>query len=201
MSQSMTIISRIKSYQRDNPEANIFTILSHSIIGAIRIVLAKIYLRNCNAVGKYVSVHGKPVIGNLGVMKFENEVRIWSAIVQAKLYTGKKGKLIVGHNSRLNGVHIDAQELVQIGKNVRIAPYTIILDSDFHNISNHFAEGASSPIIIKDNVWIATRATILKGVTIGENSVVAAGAVVTKDIPPNCVAGGIPAKVIKFLKP
>jgi len=57
----------------------------------------------------------------------------------------------------------------------------------------------SKPIVIKRNVWIATAATILAGVTIGANSVVAAGAVVTKDVPPNCVVAGVPAKVIKHL--
>src|SRR5690606_36919637 len=100
-------------------------------------------------------------------------------------------------NSRLNGVHIDAREMVRIGDNVRIAPYSIILDSDFHDIKDHFSEGSTKAIIIEDNVWIATRVMILKGVRIGRNSVIAAGAVVTKDIPPNCIAGGIPAKIIK----
>ncbi len=146
-----------------------------------------------------VSVNGKPVIGNLGEIVLGDEVRVWSTIVQAKLYTGKKGKLIVGRNSRLNGVHIDARELIQIGENVRIAPYTIILDSDFHDLKDHFADGASQPIIIEDDVWLATRCTILKGVRIGKGAVVATGAVVTKDVPPRSVVAGVPAKVIKIL--
>lgn len=54
-----------------------------------------------------------------------------------------------------------------------------------------------SPIVIESNVWIGAGATILPGVTIGENSVVAAGAVVTKDVPPNTIVGGVPAKFIK----
>jgi acetyltransferase-like isoleucine patch superfamily enzyme len=55
------------------------------------------------------------------------------------------------------------------------------------------------PITIKRNVWIATAATILAGVTVGENAVVAAGAVVTKDVQPNCMVAGVPAKVVKRL--
>jgi acetyltransferase-like isoleucine patch superfamily enzyme len=55
------------------------------------------------------------------------------------------------------------------------------------------------PIKIKRNVWIATAATIIAGVTVGENSVVAAGAVVTKDVQPNCVVAGVPARVVKRL--
>jgi acetyltransferase-like isoleucine patch superfamily enzyme len=57
----------------------------------------------------------------------------------------------------------------------------------------------SKPIIIKRNAWIGAAATILPGVIIGENSVVAAGAVVSKDVPPNTVVGGVPAKVIKTI--
>jgi acetyltransferase-like isoleucine patch superfamily enzyme len=57
----------------------------------------------------------------------------------------------------------------------------------------------SKPIVIKRNAWIGAAATILPGVTIGENSVVAAGAVVTKDVPPNTIVGGVPAKVIKTI--
>ena len=55
----------------------------------------------------------------------------------------------------------------------------------------------SEPIHIEKNCWIAFRATILSGVTVGEGSIVAAGAVVTKDVPPFSVVGGVPAKVIK----
>ncbi|MBX2895944.1 MAG: acyltransferase [Cyclobacteriaceae bacterium] len=133
-------------------------------------------------------------------MEFDDEVRIWSNIIQAKLYTGPTGKLIVGKNSRLNGVHIDARQLIVIGENVRIAPYTIILDSDFHDLQNHFEDGINKPVVIENNVWIATRATILKGVTIGEGAVVAAGAVVTKNVPAFTVVAGVPARPIKNLK-
>jgi len=54
-----------------------------------------------------------------------------------------------------------------------------------------------APIVIEDNVWIGTRAIILKGVTIGEGSVVGAGAVVTRSVPPGVLVGGVPARVIR----
>jgi acetyltransferase-like isoleucine patch superfamily enzyme len=57
----------------------------------------------------------------------------------------------------------------------------------------------SKPIVVKRNAWIGAAATILPGVTIGENSVVAAGAVVTSDVPPNTIVGGVPAKIIKTI--
>lgn len=57
-----------------------------------------------------------------------------------------------------------------------------------------------APIVLGRNVWVGANVTILQGVTIGDNSVVAAGAVVTKDVPPNTVVGGVPARVIKTIE-
>lgn len=197
MSSIAIIKSKLDNYKAQNPGSSTFDFVINIMRGSWRILMAKIYLRKVTKLGKMVSVNGKPIVDNQGEMVFGDEVRVWSPIVRAQLYTGKKGKLIVGRNARLNGVHIDARELVQIGENVRIAPYTIILDSDFHDTKDHFSDGASSPVIIERDVWIATRATILKGVTIGHGSVIAAGSVVTKSIPPKSVAGGVPARVLK----
>ncbi|WP_410772132.1 sugar O-acetyltransferase [Fontibacillus sp. BL9] len=78
-----------------------------------------------------------------------------------------------------------------IGMNVTIATLNHGLSLETRNTTY------SSPVIIGENVWIGSNATILPGVTIGSNSVVAAGAVVTKDVPENTVVAGVPAKVIK----
>lgn len=192
--------SKVNALRQQNPELSFWEITMKIIQSGLRILAAKYYLRNCQKVGKFVSVNGKPKIDNLGEMQFDDEVRIWSTIVKAKLYTGKNGKLLVGKNSRINGAHIDAQNLIKIGDNVRIAPYTIILDSDYHDVKNPFSDVSGQPIVIEDNVWIATRSTILKGVTIGRGSVIATGAVVTKDVPENCIAAGVPARVIKKIR-
>ena len=168
-------------------------------LGLWRLLLARIYLARCNRVGRLVSVNGKPLIRNKGVIHLDDEVRVWSDINRAKIFVDKGASLEVGSNSRINGVHISVSNKVIIGQNVRMAPYTVIMDSDYHDVNNHFAEGARLPIIIKDNVWLALRSTVLKGVTIGEGAVVAAGALVTKDVPPYTVVAGVPAKVIKKL--
>jgi len=57
------------------------------------------------------------------------------------------------------------------------------------------------PIIIEDNVWICEGAIILGGVLVGKNAIIAANSVVTKDVPPNCIVGGIPAQIIRTLTP
>ena len=59
---------------------------------------------------------------------------------------------------------------------------------------------SKGPVIIEDNVWIGDKATVLPGVTIGKGAIVAANAVVTKDVPPYCIVAGIPAKIVKEIK-
>lgn len=86
---------------------------------------------------------------------------------------------------------------ITIDDNVLIAPKVSLL-SEGHPVSPHERHSLRvGPIHIKKNAWIGAGAIILQGVTVGENSVVAAGAVVSSDVPDDCVAGGIPARVIK----
>ena len=86
---------------------------------------------------------------------------------------------------------------IDIGDDVMIGPNVSIITSS-HPLepSQRRACVIAKPIVIEKNVWIAAGATIIGGVTIGENSVVAAGSVVTRDVPPNSLAGGNPARVI-----
>ena len=108
----------------------------------------------------------------------------------------------IGENfySNHNLVILDCAK-VKFGDNVFIAPncgfYTAEhpLDAETRNKGSEYAK----PIIIGNNVWIGGGVQILSGVTVGNNSVVAAGAVVTKNVPDNSVVAGVPAKVIKFL--
>ena len=81
--------------------------------------------------------------------------------------------------------------------NVLIGPQ-VKLVTENHPLDPATRKGLiTKPIVIKQNAWIGAGATILPGVTIGENSVVAAGAVVSKDVPDNTVVGGIPARILK----
>ncbi len=207
MANSATIKSRIagklSSLKQENENYSslriIVVFVQDFIQGIWRMFLAKIYLSSCE-LGKFVSVNGRPLVKNKGQIQLGDEVRVWSKINKAKLFVDKDAVLVVGRNSRINGVHISASHKVIIGQNVRMAPYTIIMDNDYHNVNNHFESGEMSPIVIEDDVWLALRSTVLKGVTIGKGAVVAAGSVVTKDVPSYTVVGGVPAKVIKKLK-
>lgn len=198
------MFSRVKKrwsqYKKKHDHEENSRLMGLVILIAYRLIMARIYLRKCNKIGSFVRIYGKPHINNLGKIYLADDVRVWSNVERAKLYTGKNGILKIGNNSRINGAHIDAQERIEIGKNCRIAPYTLILDSDFHDVKEHFQNVKGEAIIIEDNVWITSRATILKGVTIGEGAVVAAGAVVTKDVAPYTLVGGVPAKKIRDIK-
>ena len=76
-----------------------------------------------------------------------------------------------------------------------------VTDSDWHDIYNRNSFGKTDPIDIADNVWIGDSAIVCKGVSIGENSIIGAGAVVVDAIPSNCVAAGNPARIVKHLDP
>lgn len=100
------------------------------------------------------------------------------------------------------GVRITSAAKVTIANNCMIANGAYISDADWHGIYDRLQTvGDSAPVALQENVWIGDSAIICKGVTIGENSIVGAGSVVAKDIPPNSIAVGNPAKVVKTLDP
>ena len=131
---------------------------------------------------------------------------------------GPQGTCSVGDFTLLNGALIMAQERITIGSYCLVSWNVGIADSDFHPLdpaarrvdaqalAPYFADRPerpkidTRPVTIADNVWIGMHAVILKGVEIGENSVVAAGAVVTKSVPPNVVVAGNPAIVVRQLQ-
>jgi acetyltransferase-like isoleucine patch superfamily enzyme len=84
---------------------------------------------------------------------------------------------------------------ITIGKTVNISSYVVMLGGR-HDVNDPTFASIPEPIVIEDYAWIATRATIMGGVHIGRGAVVATGAVVTKDVPPYTIVGGIPAKKI-----
>jgi acetyltransferase-like isoleucine patch superfamily enzyme len=102
-----------------------------------------------------------------------------------------------------SGTYLAANSVIKclkrvcIGSDCAISWNVTILDSDFHPWSIHGKEREiSNDVVIEDHVWIGNGAMILKGVTIGTGSIIAAGSIVTKDIPPHCLAVGNPARII-----
>lgn len=142
-----------------------------------------------------------------------------SIYAASQFAVGEKGHVKIGDFTLLVGALLTCETSIEIGSHCLISWGTGIADSDFHPVAAAqrridaealapFYEGKparpieavkSRPVKIGNNVWIGMNAIILKGVTIGDNSVVAAGAVVTKDVPPNTVVAGNPARFAKRL--
>jgi acetyltransferase-like isoleucine patch superfamily enzyme len=112
-----------------------------------------------------------------------------------------EGKITIGDNVLvMNGVRLSSASEIRIGNGCMLANFCYIMDADWHDIHDRTSSpGKTAPVILEDGVWIGDSAIVCKGVTIGENSIIGAGSVVTKNIPANVVAAGNPAKVVKKL--
>lgn len=112
-------------------------------------------------------------------------------------------ELIIGNSVGMSSTTIVCSNKVIIGDNVKIGGNTVLYDTDFHSLDKDLRKNKQTdipkkkPIIIGNNVFIGAHCTILKGVNIGENSILGAGSVITKNIPPNEIWAGNPAKFIK----
>ncbi len=163
---------------------------------------ARWYLRGATSVGKRIRVYGHPAIENYGRLIIGDRVQLVSTIATLEIVAAG-GTLEIGANSYINyGCSISASQLVCIGPRANIGTYVILMDNDFHRLdpARRLERPESAPIILEENVWLGARVIVLRGVTIGKGSVVGAGSVVTHDIPPNSLAVGMPARVIRKLE-
>jgi len=113
------------------------------------------------------------------------------------------GEIRIGDYALLcPGVRIDSAIRVSVGPATMIAAGAYLTDADWHGLYDRTALiGSAKPIELGENVWIGDGATVCKGVCIGDNSVVAAGAVVARDVPADVIVAGNPARVVKELDP
>jgi len=184
------------------------------------------FLRIIYAKYKYFKLSKKANIGNnsylsrysyiyLSEGSLKKDINIDDNVMMCgKLYSQNGGKITIGKYSSIrHHSSIWACIEVKIGKYVIISDNVIITDNNNHPISPYkrkemiisgwstklwkWKNSNATPVIIKDNVWIGKDAKILKGVIVGENSIVAMGAIVTKNVPKNVIVAGNPAVVVK----
>jgi len=146
----------------------------------------------------HLELFGAPIeLGN-----YVNVVASADKKVRLSIWAEEKGRgrIRVGDYCLIcSGVRIGSADEIIIGDNCMIASNVYITDSDWHDVYNRISPGKIAPVHIQNNVWIGDSAIVCKGVTVGENSIVGAGAVVVDSIPANCIAAGNPAKVVKTL--
>jgi acetyltransferase-like isoleucine patch superfamily enzyme len=148
--------------------------------------------------GKYITLGSNISLGERGVLT------AWDSYMDESFAP----RIIIGDNTSIGeDFHITAIDRVVIGNNVLMGKKITITDNSHGKVdinSLAIAPGrrrlfSKGPVTIKDGVWIGEKATILPGVTIGINSIIGANAVVISDIPDNCVAAGVPAKVVRII--
>jgi maltose O-acetyltransferase len=168
------------------------------------VLRARWYLRSATHVGSRVRLWGRASVQNWGTMIIGERARLVSTVARLELVAAEGATLEIGAGTFVNyGGSIAASQLVRIGPHCSIGTHAIIMDSDFHRLEpdRRYERPDSAPIVLEENVWLGARVIVLKGVTIGTGSVIGAGSVVTRDVPPLCLAAGVPARVIRALAP
>ncbi len=165
----------------------------------------------CAHVGERLHLEGAmPQIFGDGRIELGDDVLIGSRCTWVVGFKVSQGaELIVGDRVSLNFQNmISVARSVRIGDDTMVAGGVQIYDNISHPLSpsrrlrhDSFTLEESAPVVIGKNVWLGTRSIIMRGVTIGDHSVVAAGSIVTRDVPPYTLAGGSPAKVLKEIEP
>lgn len=172
------------------------------------------HLRVYNSCHLRISRGSRVTIGNDFTLTSGDGINPLCRVQKAMIYTEPNATIAIGHSTGMSSPCMWAKESITIGNHVKIGGDCILIDTDCHNLdwrircSSEMADDGrkldhvmakSAPIVIGDKVMIGARVIILKGVHIGDGSVIAAGSVVTKDVPANVVAGGNPCKVLKKL--
>lgn len=166
-------------------------------------------------IAERVQIQGRPIvslaagsriqIGARCVLCSDSQINALGINHPVVLRTMRPGaEIVIGEDTGMSGGSICAASSIRIGAGCLIGANVTLADTDFHALNpanrrynNNPDEIAVAPILIEDNVFIGADVFILKGVTIGKNSVIGAGSVVTRDVPENSIAAGNPARVVK----
>ncbi len=183
-----------------------FTKLSNIVLTSFLKIHYRLYGiqlgKNCKFFGlpKIVKKgNGRIKIGNNCTFRSNSTSNLIGINHKCIISTLKVGaQIIIGDGCGFSGTVIGSEKRVILGNHVRCGANTIISDSDYH--SDDPRSGPPKEVVIEDNVWLGVNTVVLKGVTIGKNSLIGANSVVTKNIPENVIAAGNPCKVIRIIK-
>jgi maltose O-acetyltransferase len=170
----------------------------HAIGKILPALNAAWHLRHATSRGARITLVGHPKVVNHGQMTFGERVRLDSTVAKMELVSLSGGHLEIGNNVFINyGSSLVSSQHVKVGNDCLIGTHVMVMDCDFHRVEDKVWDTTGEPIVIEDRVWLGNRSIVLKGVTVGHDAVVAAGSVVTRDVPPRTVVAGVPAKVVR----
>jgi acetyltransferase-like isoleucine patch superfamily enzyme len=156
---------------------------------------ARVWLRECARVGPGAVLEGRPIVFGGARIRIGARFYLSSLASPSHLVAGPEGELEIGDDVALgHGAAVAAYKSVRIGSGTRIGPYLILLDTDFHAVTDRHAPGKTGAIAIGPRVRIGSHVTILRGTEIGEGAVLGAGSVVSGRVPPGAHFFGVPAR-------
>lgn len=157
-------------------------------------------------IGDYVSISGTLIIEASGEVTIGEHCGFGCFRHQINRIDSRRpsARVAIGPFSFFNGAHVGAWTTIEFGPRCIVSD-ALIEDDDYHSIEINRWDPAmkvkSAPISVGENVWIGSRSAVLKGVTIGSNSVIGLGTIVRKSVPENCVVIGNPQQIVKELNP
>lgn len=175
------------------------TLLSRLQANIMNQIHQRQFRRACTQSGIPLHVYGRCQVAGNGSIQVGNHVMLKSPRHRPiDIFVAPGAQLLIGDHTFINrGACISCSDRIQIGSGCLIGDDCVIIDNDYHAIGGGPAKVA--PIEIGAHVWLALKVIILRGVTIGEGSVIGAGSVVTRSIPPYTFAAGAPARVIRAI--
>lgn len=167
-----------------------------------------LFRSQCESVGERLQIEELPYIQGSGRMVLGSGVRLSG---KSSITFGRPEptlpELLIGDGSFIGhgcGFHI--AKSIRLGRHCLIASGAVVYDMDGHptdalrrRAGEPTPPEAIAPVVLGDDVWVGTGATILKGVTVGDRAIIAARAVVTSDVPPDCIVAGNPARIVKHV--
>lgn len=173
--------------------------MSPTLASVVRHGRAKLYLRR----HRVAAGPGAVFFGRAPRLELDGEMRVGShllmrgQVVRSQITVAKGALLVIGDHVGINeGLDLTAAQSVEIQSRVRIGVQVIISDTNFHEVAP--GEGVRvAPVVLEYNAWIGAGARILPGVRVGRHSVVGAGTVVSRDVPPRSVVVGNPPTIVR----
>jgi acetyltransferase-like isoleucine patch superfamily enzyme len=165
---------------------------------AAALINAQVRIRGKARVPLSVRLTGRIRLWGGGGVEFGQGITLVGDVTPIEFVSHKGAQISIGDHTFINyGTSISAYERVTIGRHCLLGHYVLILDRNEHGVEVRKQAPPPAQTVIEDHVWIGSRVTILPGVRVGRHSVVGANSVVTRSIPPNCLAVGSPARIVR----